>query len=64
MFLFFYPLVGKSERDRTLARPNHGWKYNIKIDLKYDLRMRADYLSHDKVQMLDPVNTVINFQFL
>jgi hypothetical protein len=27
-------LVGKSERKRPLERPSHGWKDNIRMDLR------------------------------
>jgi hypothetical protein len=37
-------LVGKSDGKRQVGRPKCRWEDNIKIDLKYDMRMRNGFI--------------------
>jgi len=57
-------LVGRPEGKRPLGRPRHGWKDNIKMDLR---KIGIDganwiWLAQDRVQWRAFVNTVMNFR--
>jgi hypothetical protein len=57
-------LVGRPEGKRPLGRPRHGWKDNIKMDLR---KIGIDganwiWLAQDRVKWRAFVNTVMNFR--
>jgi hypothetical protein len=57
-------IVGKPKMKCPLGRSVHGWKINIKIDLKVIGNEDVDFLKlpQDRVQWRDDVNTVINLR--
>jgi hypothetical protein len=55
-------LVRKPEGKRPLRRPRHGWKDNIRIDLREREWEDVDWfhVAQDRSQWWDLVNTVMN----
>jgi hypothetical protein len=56
--------VGKPEGKRPLGRPRHGWKDNIKIDLREAKLDGMDWinLAEDVNQWRALVNTIMNLR--
>jgi hypothetical protein len=57
-------LIGKPQEKRTLGRPKHRWKYNIRMDLRKTEGEGVDWLhlAQDMDQWRAVVNMVMNLQ--
>jgi hypothetical protein len=56
-------LVGRPERKRSLGRPRHGWKDNIRLDVREMGLQGVNWMhvAQDMYKWQPPVNMVVNF---